>query len=564
MQTHHDVVVIGGGPAGAVAAAYLAMKGRSVLLLEKERTFPRYRLGESLLPSMMPILEDFGLIPTMEAIGFPHKTGGTFVWGVSDEPWAVRFSDNPFLPYDYAYHVDRGVFDDVLLDYAKKVGVEVRMGAWARDVIRDGARVVGVQWAEDGVGELQHASARWVVDGSGPASVVGKRVATRTYDDRMRQTSIHSYYEDVVGPDEFSDGHVVVMTCPKGWFWYIPMNSDTLGKASVGLVTGQEFRADIAAQGKAAFYQEQLEQTPMLMRMLGANAKQVGPLRGIRDWAFACDHMAGPGYFLAGDAAAFVDPLLSTGVTLAMLAGYSSSVCIHTMLDDPSMEDAALAFYNANYGRMYQVTRDALLFFYAGNVLHGDDMFWEARRIMRFGDNVGAKQTFSFLVNTVSGNPHPSAARQIAMFHQFAKNIDVPLDKMAKERDIQEMVERHRGLAPATHLDASMVPVVNGRLEASCTIDGPTHKLKPVEGIAYDSDRPVFSSTSSWLLGRNFAPMTGAALELLRAVDGHRTWGQIVEQQATRQGIRVADADARLRPVMAELQSEQYVLFRKP
>ncbi len=570
-KTNWDAIVIGGGPAGATSAAYLAMQGRKVLLLEKEKRFPRYRLGESLLPSMMPILEDFDLIDAMEEAGFPHKTGGTFVWGVDEEPWAVRFSDNPFLPYPYAYHADRGIFDQMLLDHARTVGVEVQMGAWVRDVILEETpegerdRVVGVRWAKDGTGPLQDVRASYVVDGSGPASVVGKRVAERTYDDRMRQTSIHTYYEDVVGPSEFSEGHVVVVTAPKGWFWYIPMNSATLGKASVGLVTGQEFRAAISEQGKEAFYEEQLAQAPMMQQMLGPDAKRVGPLRGIRDWAFACDHMAGPGYFLAGDAAAFVDPLLSTGVSLAMLAGYSSAVCIHTLLDDPSMAAPAADFYNSNYGRMYQVTRDALLFFYSGNVLHGDDMFWEARKIMKFGDNVAAKQTFSFLVNVVAANPHPSARKQIAMFHQFVEHIDTPVEDMAKEEDFKQLVERYRGVATGqgAALAADAVPVVNGGLEETCMIDDQHFRLNRVTGVAFDSERPVFSSTASWLLGRNFAPMTGAALQLLQMMDGERSWGDIVQAEAAKRGESVAATERELTPIVGELLQENFVLLKK-
>ena len=569
-KTQWDAIIIGGGPAGATAAAYLAMQGRRVLLLEKESRFPRYRLGESLLPSMMPILEDFDLIDAMEEVGFPHKTGGSFVWGVNEEPWAVRFSDNPFLPYPYAYHVDRGIFDQMLLDHARTVGVEVQMGAWVRDVILEEPRVegerprvLGVRWAQGGTGPLREVRAPWVVDGSGPASVVGKRVAERTYDDRMRQTSIHTYYEDVVGPNEFSEGHVVVVTAPKGWFWYIPMNSPTLGKASVGLVTGQEFRADISEMGKEAFFRQQLAQAPLMLEMLGPDAKRVGPLRGIRDWAFACDHMAGPGYFLAGDAAAFVDPLLSTGVSLAMLAGYSSAVCIHTLLDDPSMAEPAADFYNSNYGRMYQVTRDALLFFYSGNVLRGDDMFWEARKIMKFGDNVAAKQTFSFLVNVVAANPHPSARKQIAMFHQFVEHIDTPVDQMAEEDDFKRLVERYRDVnTRPSGLALEAVPVINGGLEETCMIDDEHFRLNRVEGVAFDAERPVFSSTASWLLGRNFAPMTGAALQLLKLMDGERSWGDIVADQAARRGEPVDAVARELTPIVGELLEENFVLLK--
>jgi flavin-dependent dehydrogenase len=564
MSEHYDCIVIGGGPAGSTTASYMAMKGHSVLIIERE-AFPRYRLGESLLPSTNPVLEELGVLDKMEEAGFPHKTGGTFVWGKDLDPWSVIFSENPFLPASYGFHVERSLFDAILLDRSRELGVEIRQPATATGVIQEAGQVVGVTYKVEGSRDVCEARGRFVVDCSGPSAIVGKKVTTRTYDERMRQLALYTYYRDVVGEPEDQEGHVIVTASRKGWFWFIPMNSKELGDASVGLVTGQEYKAEIAEKGMEQFFQECLAETPQVQAMLGPDARISTPIRAIKDWAFVCSELAGPGYFLCGDAAAFMDPLLSTGVTLAMLAGYSASICMHSILEDPEMEDKAIAFYDGNYKRMYSVTRDCLLYFYSGNDVDSEGIFWQSRKIMKFGNNACAKQSFSHLVNTVAANPHPSARRQIHMFHQFIDNLEHPVDEMAEEESFQRLQEEK---APGSGLEGlcdTSVPVVNGRLDSTCIIDEKRHVLRPVRGVAYDEERPVFSSTASWLLGRNFAELEeGPPLELLDLMDGERSWSQIVDAWAQAHEM---DADAALEvlaPALSALCDEHFVRIQAP
>ena len=557
----YDVIVIGGGPAGSTAACYLAMKGYAVILFERE-TFPRYRLGESLLPSTTPVLEDLGVLDAMEAAGFPRKTGGSFTWGADETPWSVRFSENPFLPSSYGYHVERSVFDKILLDRAIELGTDVMQPCRVKEVLVEEGRVVGVSYIDRDTEEVREVRARFTIDGSGPASVVGRKMTTRTYDDRMRQTSLFTYYKDVAGEPEGQEGHVVVTTGPMGWFWYIPMNSDELGEASVGLVTGQEFRPQIKEMGAERFFEAALAATPKVQAMLGPNAKRVGGYRAIQDWAFVCGQLAGPGYFLAGDAAAFIDPLLSTGVTLAMLAAYSASVCIHTIMNDGDLEQQAIDFYDGNYKQMYSVTRDCLLYFYSGNLIGHDDVFWQARRLMKFGDNAGAKQAFSFLVNTVAANPHPAAARQIHMFHQFMDNLEHPIEEMADEPEFTALQEANSPRpANIDDLTDATLLKVNGHIEDTCVINAEEHLLEPVRGIAYDAERPVFSSTASWLLGRNFASMDADALALLELVDGERDWRTILDTYAAEHACTPGEASEALEPSLHRLTKEAFLLW---
>src|ERR1700736_974356 len=351
MSDRYDAVVVGGGPAGSTAAGYLARLGHRVLLLEK-LAFPRHRIGESLLPSMMPVLEDFGLVQECRDAGFVEKNGATFIWGKTREPWDIRFGDTPFLPSAFAFHVERSVFDQILLDHASRSGADVRQNVTVLEATRDGDRITGVTYRDESTGETASAEAAFVIDASGSASIVGRKVTERRDDDQMRQIALYRYWKDINGPKDFRSSHIIIESCPKGWFWFIPMNSERVGEVSLGLVTGREFADEIRTKGAEAFYDEALTEAPYVNSLIGPKASSIGEMRTVKDWAYSCDDTAGPGYYLAGDAAAFLDPLLSTGVSLAMLAGYSASVCIHTVLGDPSMEGAAAKFYSNNYRQM--------------------------------------------------------------------------------------------------------------------------------------------------------------------------------------------------------------------
>jgi hypothetical protein len=273
-----------------------------------------------------------------------------------------------------------------------------------------------------------------------------------------------------------------------------------------------------------------------------------------------CDETAGPGYYLAGDAAAFLDPLLSTGVSLAMLAGYSASVCIHSVLLDPSMEEAAVKFYSNNYRQMYEVTRDFLHYFYAGNATaHPNELFWKARRLLKFDENIGAKQAFSFFINTIPGNPHPALEKQIPMFHQFMKNLDHSVNEVCTSPGMEKIA---KGARRVEALDDEDVPIVNGKLESTWRFNRANHSLAPIRGITYDLDRPVFSSTSSWLLGRNIAPLDDRACSLLGFMDGESSWSSIVNKYSQEAGLPLDEGRMRTLEIVAPLLADDYVLVR--
>ena len=193
---------------------------------------------------------------------------------------------------------------------------------------------------------------------------------------------------------------------------------------------------------------------------------------------------------------------------MAMLAGYSASVCIHSSLTNSEMEDDAAAFYADNYQRMYEVTRDFLHYFYAGNEQGTSDaMFWKARKTLNLGENVGASQAFCFLVNTIPANP-ARAQEADHMYLQFMDKMDHPTEQA--EAELGEKVEAMNTdqVLEDGSLSDDAVPQPNGALESSWQIDGETHTLRPIRGIAYDQERPVLSSTSAGCSGATSTPST--------------------------------------------------------
>ena len=555
-----DIIVVGGGPAGCTAAAYLARDGHKVCLIEKQ-VHPRHRIGESLLPSMMPILVDFGLIGECERRGFTKKSGATFTWGKSQDPWHLRWSENPFLPHNSAYHVERSSFDEMLSLYARSVGVDVREDTKVTEPIFADAskkKIIGVNWESDGKTGQLHS--RWVVDCSGAGSVIGKAMSTRKYDDKMNQVAFYSYFDNVHGPEaseaEGIHEHIVITTCPKGWFWWIPINSEKMGAVSCGLVSGQEFKDEFSNGSKGAeeFFYKALADCPRVQKMMGSNPIRRQPFRSVVDWSYSCEITAGDGFFLCGDAAAFLDPLISTGVSLAMLSAFSASICINTIMKNPGSEAAVTNFYQKNYRQMYEVTRDFLHYFYAGaSTKYPDELFWKGRKNLRVGENVGAKQAFTFFTAIIPGNPHPAVGKQISLFKNMMNNVEHPKEKLETEFREKEKWANIKEISASEVQDDTRL-VVNGTFEKSYTIDGKSRQLIPMWGVSYDKERPVLSNTASWLMGENFLGVEQEMALVLKHLDGQKTWAEV------QRAVRAEDSKVSVAGVLEKLCQDRIVL----
>jgi len=307
----YDVIIAGGGPGGSTAATFLAREGKRVLLLEKER-FPRFHIGESLLPYGNDVLCDLGVIEKIEAAGFLPKYGAEFC--TSDRVRRVRFwfARNLGDKYERAFQVERAKFDHVLLQHAGESGAEIHEGAKVKTLERPSENEIRVTWEENGA--THTASAPWLIDASGrdafAASALGlKRVATQP----TRRVAIFGHFRGVFRNEGKAANHITIVRFGSGWFWFIPLDAE---KTSVGMVLANtELRAskqtpEEAFAAAVAGHEE--------LRFRLEKAERIGPIHTTGDYSYRHDRFASDRVILVGDAAGFIDPIFSSGVMLAL------------------------------------------------------------------------------------------------------------------------------------------------------------------------------------------------------------------------------------------------------
>ncbi|WP_030024485.1 tryptophan 7-halogenase [Streptomyces monomycini] len=398
-----DVVVAGGGPGGSTTAALVAMAGHRVLLLEREH-FPRYQIGESLLPSTVHgIGRLLGVGDALREAGFTRKRGGTFRWGSSPEPWTFSFADSPGLGEStgYAYQVERTRFDELLLDHARQVGADVREGCTVRRVLRadgrDDGRVHGLAYrTPDGAESEVHA--RYVVDASGNTGRLHRAAGgERVYSPFFRNIAVFGYFENGRRLPPPNQGNILCAAFDGGWFWYIPL-SDRL--TSVGAVVHREHAGQVQGDPEQALA-KLVDRCPLVRDHL-ADARRVtegtyGAVRVRKDYSYCDTRFWAPGVALVGDAACFIDPVFSSGVHLATYAAMLTARSINTVLGTGMDERRAFDEFEARYRREYTVFHDFLAAFYTMQA-PSDTYFQQARELT--GGQAGAVASF---INLVGG-----------------------------------------------------------------------------------------------------------------------------------------------------------------
>jgi len=393
----YDVVVIGGGPAGATLAALLARRGRNVLILERER-FPRYHIGESLIPGFMRAMEELGLLERLEERGFEKKAGGTLVWGAHKLPWGFSFIEGG--PYKYSYHVRRADLDAMILDRARELGAVVLEETTVKDTIEEDGRVVGLRYTVRGSdAPTQEVRASMVVDASGQARVLGRKFSNVTWHEDMRNVAVWTYFDNChrLPGDEASN--ILIEGLNGGWFWGIPTDKKTM---SVGYVTAAAATAE--EPSLEDLFTRKVSESVQLKDLL-REAHQSGGFRTARDWSYTCDRFYGPGWALVGDAAAFVDPLFSTGVALATLAASALAGIVDKVLSHPEIEEAALERYASAYGAFFEEIRAFVGKFY--DRTQHKEFYWEqAQTIIDPERERDPREDFVRLVSGMSGR-HP-------------------------------------------------------------------------------------------------------------------------------------------------------------
>ncbi len=424
-----DVVVVGGGPGGSTLATLVAMQGHRVILLEKEK-FPRWSIGESLLPSTVHgVCRLTGVADELAKAGFTLKRGGTLRWGANPEPWTFSFSVSPKMTGEtsHAYQVERSKFDKILLDHARRMGVDVREEHTVTGTIADEDRVRGVSY-KDIAGTEGRILANYVVDASGNKSHIYQQVGgSRRYSEFFRSLALFGYFEGGKRLPAPNSGNILSCAFDSGWFWYIPL-SDTL--TSVGAVVRREDANKIQGDPEEALM-TLIGECPMISEYL-RDAKRVtegeyGQLRVRKDYSYATTRFWRPGMILVGDAACFVDPIFSSGVHLATYGALLAARSINSALAQKVDEETAFREFEQRYRQEFGVFYEFLVAFYNLNV-NEKSYFWSAKKVTKttspelesFVDLVGGVSSGDMTLPTAD----VLAERYMERSDEFSKAID--------------------------------------------------------------------------------------------------------------------------------------------
>jgi len=364
---NYDVAIIGGGPAGSTAATLLSKAGRRVIVLERDK-FPRFHIGESLLPFSMETFTRLGIQEKLRA-GFVEKFGGEIAEAGGEKAAKFYFKDGFGSRTDRSYQVTRSKFDKMLLDHAAELGAEVREETMVENVDfdQDGAtlflrrdavlRVLGRAEARPS----ENIRALYVIDASGRNSVIGNKFKLKKSYQHLQKLSLFAHYEGLER-EEGIDGTLTRMVRTlQSWFWIIPLEND---RTSIGVVLEA---ADFKSSGLSAeeFFERAIAEQPLVRNRIGAG-RRVSQVYTAADFSYRSERLTGDRWLLAGDAAGFIDPVFSSGVFLAVLAGEQAADVLHEVLDHPKRARRLFRHYERLINRAMDVYLRFVESWYAG------------------------------------------------------------------------------------------------------------------------------------------------------------------------------------------------------
>ena len=414
INTEYDVVIIGGGPAGSTMGAILLkyFPTAKVLILERE-VFPREHVGESQLPPVTLVLEEMGCWDKVEAAGFPVKTGALYRWGNSDDLWRFDFlvgqdyDDRPRpgqlegQRYQTTFHVERAIFDEILLDHAAELGCEVCEGTKVTKIHRDGDRVevIKVEGACMPVGADDDGwvRAKHFVDASGHIGVLRRTLEVPVIEPTsLKNIAIWRYWksDDWADMDGVGKGgvRVRVMSLGNGWIWFIPISKDV---TSVGFVTHAEHYKQ-SGLSVADLYAQAIGTDPHIVELL-SNAMPAGEIRSTKDWSFLAGKMTGKNWMLVGESAGFADPILAGGMALAMVGAREAAYLHVALLQGDLEEDWLKDWYAETQTRRISQHIKFADYWYSANGHFSDLQAYTSQIAAEAGLSLNPREAFQWL-----------------------------------------------------------------------------------------------------------------------------------------------------------------------
>jgi geranylgeranyl reductase family protein len=367
-DNQYDVVVIGGGPAGATAAALVAEKGHRVLVLERLKS-SHFKIGESLMPSTYWTLDRLGALDRLHKSDFPRKYSVQFYSKRGRPSRPFYFFEANDHESAVTWQVLRSEFDELLLEIAREKGAEVMRDTAAREVLFDGERACGVS-IDDGEGGTREIRCQVVVDASGQRSLISRRLGLRRTDPYLRHASIFTHFEGAQRDEGIDEGATLILHTAdaESWFWYIPMPRN---RVSVGVVGGVDYLVKSRdARPHETFFEEVRRCEPVRERLKGA--RQVREISVLRDFSYSSTRLAGPGWVLVGDAFSFIDPVYSSGILLALKSGEMAADAIVEGFEKGDLGARQLASFGPELMRGLTPVRTLVHAFYSEDFSFAD------------------------------------------------------------------------------------------------------------------------------------------------------------------------------------------------
>jgi len=354
-----DFAVAGGGPAGSAAAISLAQRGHSVVLFERD-TFPRFHIGESLLSTANEAFAVLGVAGTMAAASFPEKWGARLITHDGRSGRTVDFCMVTEVQRPQTYQVPRGEFDRILMDRARQVGVDVR----------EAHRVTDCDFAPDGAaiefttadGKSSRVRVRALVDATGRSGLIARKYSLRSDEPRLANVAVFSHYTGVPRLDDHRPNDIrIVAREDSGWFWLIPITSELM---SVGVVLPKNLLLRMPAATNEERLAQAIADTPAVARLM-RDAHREWPVRVEKDFSYSAAAYAGDRWLLAGDAGSFLDPVFSTGVSIAMESGIEAAAELDRALRRNDFSARRFAAFSRRQRRRYETFRRFVIGFYS-------------------------------------------------------------------------------------------------------------------------------------------------------------------------------------------------------